>query len=97
MKHDLFNRPYAEPETYDAIQRREEKQRKEVNGAYIVGLIFCVFLYFLGKQQGQKAGRYEALSEIAPISNSLPLMKSHMERNGFYMFTERELQELQAY
>lgn len=97
MKHDLFNRPYAEPETYDAIQRREEKQRKEVNGAYIVGLIFCVFLYFLGKQQGQQAGRQEVLAEIAPISNSLPRMKSYLQTNGVYMFTERELQELQAY
>ena len=91
MKHDLFNRPYAEPETYDAIHRREEKHRKEVNGAYFVGLIFCVFLYFLGKQQGQQAGRLEVLREVGPISNQPALMKQYLQKQGVYMFSSAEL------
>lgn len=56
----------------------------------IVWVIICMAYY----NEGKEAGQQEALRQIAPISNSLPLMKSHLQEHGIYMFEEDELRDL---
>lgn len=58
----------------------------------IVWVFICMNYYDEGKEIGQR----EALRQIAPISNSLPLMKQHLQEKGIYMFEEEELRELQG-
>lgn len=61
----------------------------------VVGLAawVCSMFYYNGKEEGRR----EALRQIAPISNSLPLMKSHLQENGIYMFEEEELTQFKAH
>jgi hypothetical protein len=76
-----------DPEREEAIQRKQKQDSR-----IMLGIIFlCVVFYYYGKQQGQQAGRLEALSEVGPISNQPALMKQYLQKQGVYMFSSAEL------
>jgi hypothetical protein len=76
-----------DPEREEAIQRKQKQDSR-----IMLGIIFlCVVFYYYGKQQGQQAGRLEALSEVGPISNQPALMKQYLQKHGVYMFSSAEL------
>jgi hypothetical protein len=75
-----------DPEREEAIQRKQKQDSR-----IMLGIIFlCVVFYYYGKQQGQQAGRLEALSEVGPISNQPALMKEYLQEQGVYMFERSE-------
>lgn len=64
----------------------------------MVGMILAALAVFCGGfyYDGVEAGRREALREVARISNDPATMKGYLQEQGFYMFEQGEIRQLQG-